>query len=248
LKGSRTATDREMELVKQKNFVVYITALLSPYFFGDDNSRARWKHSDIGKLYATTALTLPLDLRIGSADAFVRRDFEMRKVTIQEHFKQQFFSTLRSVEYYRRMRDEAIAQIGSPYVHAEGNLDAARNYLAGMEARYPNISIDVLIDSVLTMKMAQTDQRPEDIATKDDPLLNAVGLAVERGALEFIRLRRLNEVGKTAPWKFHLEYDLVTYFLLERLGTEGQIQGTDGVRRLVLEDLKKEKYTRNGHE
>ncbi|MBW2972169.1 hypothetical protein KY359_03995, partial [Candidatus Woesearchaeota archaeon] len=177
--------DRDIERAKKKNLVVYLNGLQDPYFFGEDNTGARWNNADIGKFFAVTAMTLPLDLRVDNINGYWGRIADAAKTAVQEHFRTEAYNLLKTIEHYRKPREESVAMVMSPFRLVEYGAEKVAAYMRNAEQAYPKIFLEDIVHSALALSHG-TEPGEED-TDKQIHLLDTVGLAAKKGAQEYVR-------------------------------------------------------------
>ncbi|MBW2964977.1 hypothetical protein KY363_05975 [Candidatus Woesearchaeota archaeon] len=227
--------ETELEAAKRTNLVVYVNGLQDPIFLGEDNTASRWTTADIGKLYSFKCVTLPLNLQVeASYNTLTGRLLQDKKTEVQEHFRIEFWNALRMVEYERLPRESAVTKIRGPFKILDVNAEESEAYIRTVCDRYPQVYVENFVPAVLSL--TTKEQNPA--------LMEAFGLAVKKGSQEYVNLKKMNDIGKRFPWKVHREYDLLLLYMTEELQKRGLITGLGGLADLILEDLAKDKYTR----
>lgn len=231
--------DREETKAKRKNLIVYVSGLQDPYFLMEDNSNSRWTNQDIGKLFSVKMMLLPLPLRIEEiANRVQIRQMARKKNDIQEYLRIEFYNVLKSIEHYRKTRAESVADIESPYRLVDMQPGAADIFMRRMSINYPNVFAEDLVQSVLSLNSGNTD-------LSEDPVLEAIGLGVKKGAQEYVNLKKLNRVGKKMHWRVHREYDMIMLSMVKELERKGLLGDVAELKGKMLEDLAKEGYKRD---
>jgi len=234
--------DREETKAKRKNLIVYVSGLQDPYFLMENNLHARWTNPDIGKLFSVKIMSLPLPLRIEEiTDRVQIRQMARKKNEIQAHIRIEFYNVLKSIEHYRKTRDESVADVESPYRLVDMHPGAAESFLGRMGINYPNVFAEDLVQSVLSLNSGNTD-------LSEDPVLEAIGLGVKKGAQEYVNLKKLNGIGKKMHWRVHREYDMIMLRMVEELERKGLLGDVVELKGKMLEELAKEGYKRDANE
>lgn len=241
----RERPDPEIEKIQKKNLAVYVAGLRNPYFMGDDNSESRWTHADVGRFFANTMLSLPLELRINEEmNGFGGKFLNMQKADIQAHLKKEFYNALISIEHYRKSRAESMLELGNPYTLVEMEPSEAEEYFATMDRRYPSMRSDLLTHAMMALNTQSDRSRMLD----EDPLLRTFGLALQKGTEDYINLKKMNDIGKRIFWKPHREYDTILLHMVTELENSGFLEDTQELQDKITEDLARDGYKRDVNE